>query len=59
MAKNVVQPNDQLDRAVNVNQIQALGVAPLAGDIHPVVPAPFVTTDFWAQGFTAGLEINF
>jgi hypothetical protein len=57
IARNVVQPADQIDRAINVNQIQALGVAPFAGDIHPVVP--FNSTDFWAQGLQAGLEFNY
>jgi hypothetical protein len=57
MAKNVVQAGDQIDRAINVNQIQALSPAPLAGEVRPL--ATFTNTDFWAQGFQAGLEFNF
>lgn len=57
IARNVVQPGDQIDRAINVNQIQALSPAPLAGDVRPL--AMFTSTDFWAQGFQAGLEFNF
>jgi hypothetical protein len=57
LARNVVQPGDQIDRAVNVNLVPALGVAPLAGAVHPVFA--FQHTDFWAQGFQFGLEFNF
>jgi hypothetical protein len=58
LARNVAQPGDQIDRAVNVNQVPALGqLAPLASDFRPVVT--FQNSYFWAQGFTAGLEINF
>ncbi len=58
LAKNVVQPGDQIDRAVNVNQIPALGqVAPLTSDFRPAFT--FLNTDFWAQGFSVGLEVNF
>jgi hypothetical protein len=57
IARNVVQPGDQIDRAVNVNQIQALSPAPLAGEVRPLVT--FANTDFWAQGFQFGLEFNY
>jgi hypothetical protein len=57
LAKNVSPPGDQIDRAVNVNQVAALGLAPLAGDLRPAFT--FLNTDFWAQGFQFGLELNF
>jgi hypothetical protein len=57
IARNVVQAGDQIDRAINVNQIQALSPAPLAGEVRPL--AMFTGTDFWAQGFQAGLEFSF
>ena len=58
LAKNVSQPGDQIDRAVNVNQIPALGqLAPLVSDFRPAFT--FLNTDFWAQGFQLGLELNF
>jgi hypothetical protein len=57
LARNVAQPGDQIDRAVNVNQIAARGLAPLAGPSNPAFN--FVNTDFWAQGFTFGVELDF
>jgi hypothetical protein len=58
LARSVAQPGDQVDRAVNVNQVPALGqVTPLTSDFHPAFT--FQDTDFWAQGFNAGLELNF
>jgi hypothetical protein len=58
LAKNVAQPGNQIDRAVNVNQIPALGqLAPLTSDFRPAFT--FLNTDFWAQGFSFGLEVNF
>lgn len=57
MARNVSQPGDQIDRAVNVTQVPALGQGPLAGDLRPAFT--FLNTDFWAQGFQFGLELNF
>jgi hypothetical protein len=57
LARNVAQPGDQIDRAVNVNQVAALGLAPFAGDFRPAFT--FLNTDFWAQGFQFGLELNF
>jgi hypothetical protein len=58
LAKNVSQPGDQIDRAVNVNQIPALGqLAPVLSDFRPAFT--FLNTDFWAQGFQFGMELNF
>lgn len=48
---SVVRPAEQIDRTVNVNQI----APPIAGG--PARPAfTFHSTDFWAQGVTAGIE---
>ncbi len=57
IAKNVVQPADQIDREINVNQIQALTPAPLAGPTRPL--PTFARNDFWAQGFQFGFEFIF
>jgi hypothetical protein len=57
LARNVAQPAFQVDRSINVNQIASLGVAPLAGDIRPAFT--FRGTDFWAQGFQFGVELDF
>jgi hypothetical protein len=58
LARNVSQPGDQIDRAVNVNQIPALGqLAPVLSDFRPAFT--FLNTDFWAQGFQFGAEFNF
>jgi hypothetical protein len=57
LARNVALAGDQIDRVVNVNQIAALGRAPLVGDIRPAIS--FVNNDFWAQGFQFGLEFDF
>jgi Putative beta barrel porin-7 (BBP7) len=51
---NVVRPGDQIDRTVNGSQING-GV--LSGPARPATP--FNTTDFWAQGINAGLQIKF
>jgi hypothetical protein len=40
-----------------VNQVPALGLVPFAGDFRPAFT--FLNTDFWAQGFQFGLELNF
>jgi hypothetical protein len=48
---SVVRPAEQIDRTVNVNQI----APPIAGG--PARPAfTFHSSDFWAQGVTAGIE---
>jgi hypothetical protein len=57
LARDVVQPGDQIDRGVNVNQIPARGLAPLAGDQRPAFSLK--GTDFWAQGLNVGLELDF
>jgi hypothetical protein len=57
MVKNVVQAADEIDRQINVNQIQALTPAPLVGPARPM-PTP-VNTEFWAQGLQFGMEFNF
>jgi len=52
---SVVRPGDQIDLAVNPNQLpSAAGPGTLDG---PARPAPlFQGTDFWAQGMNFGLE---
>ncbi len=51
---DVVRPGDQIDRRINPSQFFA---RPLVG---PAVPAPlFNHTDFWAQGLTFGLSLQF
>jgi hypothetical protein len=57
LVQSAARPGDQIDRSVNVTQVPALGQGPLAGDLHPAFA--FQSTDFWAQGFLAGLEYNF
>jgi hypothetical protein len=58
LARNVAQPGNQIDRAVNVNQIPALGqLASFFSDFRPAFT--FLNTDFWAQGFQFGMELNF
>lgn len=57
LARDVVQPGDQIDRAVNVNQIPALGVTSLRGDRRPAFTP--VNTDFWAQGLHFGIALEF
>ena len=47
-----------LSAAPGVRQpASALGLAPLAGDVQPAFA--FQSTDFWAQGFQLGLELNY
>jgi hypothetical protein len=57
LVQSVARPADQIDRSVNVTQVPALGQGPLAGDLRPAFA--FQSTDFWAQGFLAGLELDF
>jgi hypothetical protein len=57
MVKNVVQAADQIDRQINVNQIQALSPAPLSGPARPM--PTLVNTEFWAQGLQFGMEFIF
>jgi hypothetical protein len=55
---DVVRPGDQIDRRVNTNQFPSVfGGTTLA---QPALPAAlFKTTDFWAQGLTAGMEFRY
>jgi hypothetical protein len=55
---NVVRPEDQIDRAVNLSQLpSSAGPGTLVG---PARPAPlFRDTDFWAQGISFGLEFRY
>jgi hypothetical protein len=61
LARNVAQPGDQIDRAVNVTLIPALRQGPFAAqslaDLHPSFA--FINTDYWAQGFQFGIELDF
>jgi hypothetical protein len=57
LARNVVQPGDQIDRTVNVEQVPALGGAAVAGDQR--VPFTLKNTDWWAQGLQFGIELDF
>lgn len=50
---NVIRPSNQLDREINLSQLSG----PLVGAARP---APqHRQSDFWAQGFTAGLQFNY
>jgi hypothetical protein len=57
---DVVRPGDQIDRAVNPNQLATSN--PSGGPMPSPVPGPqrpafnFRGSDFWAQGLTVGLE---
>jgi hypothetical protein len=57
LARNVAQPGDQIDRAVNVNLIPSLAPASTVRPVHPAFA--FQNTDFWAQGFVFGVELSF
>lgn len=50
---NVVRPGDQIDTALNINQIPNFGVTGAPAPLRPVVP--FKETDFWAQGLNLGV----
>ena len=55
---DVVRPGDQIDRRVNVNQLPSVFQGTTLS--QPALPAPlFKTTDFWAQGLTAGMEFRY
>ena len=55
---NAVRPADQIDR--NVNSAQTPLSPNFGNPINPVAPAAlFNRTEFWAQGFTFGLEFHF
>lgn len=50
---HVIRPSNQLDREINLSQT----VGPLVGVARPA--AQHRQSDFWAQGFTAGLQLNY
>lgn len=53
----VARPGDQIDRALNPSQSPVFGTGALTGSARPV---PLLnTTDFFAHGFTAGLELRY
>jgi Putative beta barrel porin-7 (BBP7) len=55
---DVVRPGDQIDRRVNTNQFPSVFQGTTLA--QPALPAPlFKTTDFWAQGLTAGMEFRY
>jgi hypothetical protein len=55
---NVVRPGDQIDRAINSNQLPFRGTGGLAGG--PARPTfVFRDTSFWAQGLMWGLEYRY
>jgi hypothetical protein len=49
----LMRPSDQLDRQINLSQTYG----PLVGVARPTLPNRH--TDFWAQGFTVGLQFNY
>ena len=55
---NVLRPGDQIDRTLNATQIPTVvGNPTLVGTPRPL--ASFRETDFWANGFNAGLEFRY
>jgi hypothetical protein len=52
---NVVRPGEQIDTNLNVGAIGDPGQ--LGNNGHPIVL--FTNSQFWAQGFSAGLQISF
>jgi hypothetical protein len=58
---NVVRPGDQINMALNTNQIPNFnipaGSAPATSLVTPTVP--FRSTGFWAEGISAGLEFRY
>ncbi|NBO92275.1 MAG: hypothetical protein EBV06_08175 [Planctomycetia bacterium] len=56
---SVVRPGGQVDRNLNVFNIPNFDTGTLvnSGENRPTVP--FKTTDYWAQGLTLGVELNF
>lgn len=49
----MMRPSGQLDRQINLSQLSG----PLVGPARPAVLSN--RTDFWAQGFTVGLQFNY
>lgn len=55
---DVVRPGDQVDRAVNKNQLpSSLSFGTGGGPVRPV--ATLQTSDFWAHGLNAGVAIRY
>jgi hypothetical protein len=55
---DVVRPGDQIDRRVNTNQLPTVFQG--THFVQPAFPTVLLkTTDFWAQGLTAGLEFRY
>lgn len=50
---NLMRPGDQLDRQINLSQTYG----PLVGLARPGLPNRH--TDFWAQGFSVGVQFNY
>ena len=54
---DVVRPGDQIDRNINTNQVPNFGVTPF--NTNPPPQRLFRSTDYWAQGLTFGVELNY
>jgi hypothetical protein len=54
---SVALPGKQIDPVVDPRLVPHLGGAPTVGATRPAFP--FASTDFWAQGLTAGFEVTF
>jgi hypothetical protein len=56
----VMRPGNQISHSVNLSQNAVLDPAGTGTLVGPAQPAPlFVRSDFWAQGFSLGIEISF
>jgi hypothetical protein len=56
---NVMRAGDQVDRVVNLAQVPVAG-SPTPGIGSPARPTvTYTSSDFWAQGISIGLEINY
>jgi hypothetical protein len=53
---DVARPGDQVDLAVNPNQLRVPRPSPLTGPPSPALS--FHSSGFWAQGLTAGIELR-
>jgi hypothetical protein len=59
-ASSLVRPGDQIDRGINSTQSPAITGQPSTTALGPQRPAPMLnSTDFWAQGLTLGLSLQF
>jgi Putative beta barrel porin-7 (BBP7) len=55
---SVLRPGDQIDRALDLNQVpNSGGTFPTASQVRPIVP--FQTSSFWAQGVSAGILLRY